>query len=95
MAGFIEGRLAELEGRARESVEFSYREARAHLPEDPRARAAALATLMGLDAFDALREGSSVEQLEEERAARRAMVEQVSRESREAGMPLPPGGEEA
>ena len=94
MSSFIEGRLAELERRARESTGFSYDEAQAHLPEDPRARAAALATLMGLDAFDALREGVSVEQLENDRVARRELAEQVSRESREAGIPLPPGYEE-
>ena len=93
MQDFLEHRVAELEGRARER-DLDFEEMSAHLPEDPRARAAALATVLGLDALQALRDGITYEQLEQEAEARRLAAEQVAGESEKAGIPPPAIGEE-
>jgi hypothetical protein len=87
---FLEERRAELERRARER-EVDWDALSANLPEDPRARVAALATVLGFDALRAWREDVSLEQLEQERLARREAAEQGAREAEEAGVPLPEG----
>jgi hypothetical protein len=89
MPDFLERRVAELEGRARER-DLDVEEMSTHLPEDPRARAAALATVLGLDALQALRDGVTYEQLEQEAEARRLAAEQAAGESAKAGIPPPP-----
>jgi hypothetical protein len=84
----LSGRIAELEERSRSS-NARYPEVATHLPEDLRARAAALATILGLNALGAIQEGATVQQLEQEREAARQLTVQVEREAREAGLPQP------
>jgi hypothetical protein len=84
----LDSRVRELEDRARASG-VDYARISAHLPVDQRARAAALATTMGLNALRAIQEGSTLEDLEQERETTRDVTERNERESMEAGRPRP------
>jgi len=88
MTDFLEERGAEFERLAKERG-VDWRALSAKLPEDPRARVAALATVLGFDSLAAWRKDVSLEQLEQESEARRETAEQVAREAEEAGGPLP------
>jgi hypothetical protein len=91
MTNFLEERGAGLERRAKERG-VDWDALSANLPEDPRARVAALATVLGFDALRAWREDVSLEHLEQESVARRETAEQGAREAEKAGVPLPEGG---
>jgi hypothetical protein len=82
VSSYLEARIAEFEQRARERNDLNFEEVASHLPEDRQARLAALATVMGLDAARALREGISIEQLEQEAEGYRRTAEQMQEEER-------------
>lgn len=82
MSSYLEARIAEFEQRARERTDLFFEEVASHLPEDPKARLAALASVMGLDAVRALREGISIVALEQHAESYRRTGEQMQEEER-------------
>jgi dGTP triphosphohydrolase len=90
---FLEERAAELEARARNQRDDTD-ELIADLPDNAWARVAKLATLLGLDALDALRREVTLDQLAEESRARDDARKQAESQVDELGLGLPkfPGG---
>jgi hypothetical protein len=91
MADFLEDRRAQLEDRLR-TMDIA-EDVTSNLPDEPRARILAIATVLRIDALKALRENVDLEQLEQEREERRQTLEQAQRMVGEAATPSQPNGE--
>jgi hypothetical protein len=87
IGAFLEERATELETRAQKRG-HNPEELMRELPTDLRARVAKLATMLGLDALDALREDVTLDQLEEESRARDEASKQVESQMKELGLPF-------
>ena len=91
MADFLEDRRAQLEDRLR-TMDIA-EDVTSRLPDEPRARILAIATVLRIDALKALQENVDLEQLEQEREERRQTLEQAQRMAGEAATPSQPSGE--
>jgi hypothetical protein len=91
---FLVERAAELESWVRSRSDASDALMR-ELPNDPRARVAKLATVLALDALDALRQDLTLDQLARESRARVEASKQLQSQMMELGFPLlePPSGD--
>jgi hypothetical protein len=93
MADFLSDRASELEKRAPDhGVDVDALSSQ--LAPGSRARVAALATALRIDALGALREDVTLDQLEDESRSRREANELTARHSEEGGHPLPDQTEE-
>jgi hypothetical protein len=88
LGDFLQERAVELERRLSER-DLDREAIAGSLPEDPRARVMALATVLGLDALEALREDLTVDELEEARRWRREATKESETQMKDAGA-VPP-----